>query len=341
MKIFKTITIVCIILICFTKTCYNINYSRKNIIDNYQITEDKNIPTISIVSKKREIDENTGNIINNYYNLKELIKEAYVKIPIFDKFIPQGITLVGSNYLITGYYDSHKNSTCYVLNALGEIINVVELDTNSHVGSISYDEKRNLLWLPDNNGILNAYDALDFFTKKAVNAIHKFDYVSEGLKDFQNTEKNLIAYLCVDDDYVYIGNFFKEYECTVKKYQIINTGGGISLKYVNKFKVPKRTQSIAFTSFKKRKYMLLSQSYGRNKPSYLYIYEYDESKDSYNGTELKKIKAPSMLEQISISNTLVYLLFESNASKYWNSSEKIEFVISLNLLDLLNENGFD
>ena len=264
-----------------------------------------------------------------------MIQEAFVQIPILNNFIPQGITLVDGNYFITDYYETHKNSSCYIIDELGKIINIVELDTNSHVGSVSYDKKRKLLWIQDNNWILNAYSVSDFYNKKEVKTLYTFDYVSQDLIDFQDNNKNLIAYLCVDNDYIYIGNFFIDYDCIVKKYQIIDIDGNLLLNYVNKFNVPKRTQSIDLFDYNQKKYMLLSQSYGRRNPSYLYLYEYKENRNVYSNTELKKIKMPPMLEQISVYNNLLYLLFESNASKYWNCSEKVEFVLAISLLEIL------
>lgn len=337
MKIFKIIILI-LIIFCLTA---NVSYSQDSIttvLNNHQSTDNNTIPDINKIFSKKLIDDNTLNILNNYLDLKLAVKEANVRVPTSNGFIPQGITLVGSNYFITGYYETHKNSSCYIVDELGDIINIVELDTNSHVGSISYDKKRNLLWIPDNDGILNAYNSTDFLEKKEVHALYKFDYVSQGLSDFQNSSKKLIAYLCVDGDYIYVGNFFIDYECTVKKYHIVDNDEGIILNYVNKFKLPKRTQSIVFVEYNERKYMLLSQSYRRRNSSYLYVYQYDESKEKYSGMELKKIEIPPMLEQISVYNNSVYLLFESNASKYWNCPEKIEFIITINLLDLLNVN---
>ncbi len=310
--------------------------SNTSLVEKREVIENIKVPDISELSFDVKEDDSTFNILNNYPDLVNIVKSTNIKIPVENKFIPQGIALVNNYYFIVGYYDNYRNSSCYILDEFGSVVNVVELDTNSHVGSISYDEKRNIIWIPGNNGVLNVYNVSDFFNKSKVKSIYKFNNVSDGLKDFQDSTRNLIAYLTIDGDYLYIGNFFIEYECLIKKYKIINTGECIDLIYISSFNVPKRTQSILFVQNNKHKYMLLSRSYGRSKYSYLYVYLYDDNITNYKNKEIIKIKFPPMLEQININASKVYLLFESNATKYWNSFEKMEYVLTINLDDLLN-----
>lgn len=302
MKLFKFITIIYLFLNCLLNS-----YNNKEIIN-----------------------ENISYILNNYPELKQLTYKANINIPTYNNFIPQGITKVDNYYFITGYYDNLQNSKCYVLNSFGNIVNEIELDTNSHVGSISYDKNRNLLWIPDNNGILNAYNYNDFFKYKKVYALYKIDNISNGLIDYQDANKNLIAYLCIKDNYIYIGNFFINKKCLVKKYYI---NDDFKLDYINSFKVPNKTQSIDFIKHNNKEYLILSQSYGRNNSSYLYFYEYNSSIKDYN-LELMKIKVPPMLEQINVEDNHIHLLFESNASKYNNCLEKIDTIISINIKKL-------
>ncbi len=329
MKLYKQIIAIIMCLLCTIYGWTHINYSNHNFVTKKEIHNELSYPQTNLISEKLIYSEELNNILEKYPTLNDIIVEANIRIPNENYFIPQGIALIKNNIFITGYYDSNKNSRCYIINEFGKIINIVELDTNSHVGSISYDKNRNLLWIPDNDGKLNAYNVPDFFNKKDAKSLYSFDYVGKDLVDFQNRTKNLISYLCIDGDYLYIGNFFIDYECTIKKYQIIETDNGIDLKFINKFNVPKRTQSIAFIEYNQKKYMVLSQSYRRRNPSYLYLYEYDENKKNYSNTEIKKIEVPPMLEQISISESAIYLLFESSASKYWDCPEKVEFVISI------------
>ena len=133
----RIIVIVFILLMSVTQSTYIINNTDE--INYKNSVEDNVIPAINIIKKDDLINENVMSTLNNYSSLKTMIKEANIQIPVENKFIPQGITLVRGHYLITGYYDSHKKSKCYVIDALGDIVNIVELDTDSHVGSISYD----------------------------------------------------------------------------------------------------------------------------------------------------------------------------------------------------------
>lgn len=334
MKTFKIIVLILVMLIINSSSIIYIGDT--SVVDKKDVIKITTIPDINKVSFDIKEDDKTFNILNRYPDLMDLINGTNIKIPVENKFIPQGIALVNNYYFIVGYYDNKRNSSCYILDEIGNVVNVVELDTSSHVGAISYDERRGIIWIPGNNGVLNAYNVSDFFYEDKIESIYQFDNVSDGLKDFQDITRNLIAYLTIDGDYLYIGNFFINYECLVKKYKIINYGECVELVYISSFNVPKRTQSILFVEHEKNKYMILSRSYGRSKYSYLDIYLYDDTIKSYNGLEIKRIKCPPMLEQININESKVYLLFESNAYKYWNSPEKIENVLSLNVDELLS-----
>lgn len=282
------------------------------------------------------INDSVLNLLDKYPDFKKVLKAANMEIPLMNKFIPQGITLMEDDILITGYYANGKKSKCYVLNKDGEIINTVELDTNSHVGGIAYDDKNKLIWLPDNNGVLNAYNSEDFITKDKVKAMYKFDNVSDELVDFENKNKKLIAFLTIDEDYIYIGNFFKEKRSIVKKYKIIPNNNLISLEYINSFEVPAKTQSIAFFNKEEIKYIIFSNSYRRRSSSYIRVDAYREDLDVYDGSKIE-IELPPMLEQVAVNGNNLYLLFESSASKYPNAIDKLDRICLLDLKKLIKD----
>lgn len=310
--------------------------SSKNV--NSNISEE--VPLDEEETDYNLISDNVLNLLDEYPDFKEVLKAANMEIPLINKFIPQGITLMGYNILITGYYESGKKSKCYVLNKTGEIINTVELDTNSHVGGIAYDDKNKLIWIPDNNGLLNAYNSEDFMTKDKVKAIYKFNDVSDELVDFENKNKKLIAFLTIDDDCIYIGNFFKEKRSIVKKYRIIPNNNLISLEYINSFEVPAKTQSIAFFNKGETKYIIFSNSYRRRSRSHLQVKTYREDIYVYEDTNSSwkiEIELPPMLEQVAVSGNNLYLLFESSASKYPNALDKIDRICLLDLKKLIQD----
>lgn len=315
------------ILLCIDKSKIVENFSNLNIIPKNDIQ----LPFKQDYSNK-EIKIN----LNKYPKLNNIIEYSDIEIPNQNNFIPQGIAVIKDIIYITGYYENNTNSKCYLIDKKGNIINTVTLDTNSHVGSIAYDKINDLIWIPDNNGILNAYNPNDFISSTKVKSQYQFNNISEYLEHYKNDNEYLIAYLYVYDKYLYIGNFSINKTCTIKKYEIIKDNNKVTLKYINKFKVPKKTQSILFMKENNKTYMILSNSYGRRKPSYINVYKYNDEIKNYNGLEILKIKAPPMLEQINIYNKSLYFLFESNATKYWNCPEKVEYILVGNSYKLLN-----
>ena len=321
-----------IILGCFLNSKINKTQYLK-VIERKTITG--TIPYFDKIYSKFNIDKTVNNILKNYADLNNILIGANVKIPNENGFIPQGITLMNDYILFTGYYEDNQNSKCYVYDDLGNLFNVVTLDIASHVGAIAYDKANELIWIPDNHGTLNAYDSKEFLTKKEVSYKYHFDNISDGLTDYQDSNDYLIAYLYIDDNYLYIGNFFVDENSLVKKYEII-ASDHLELKYINSFYVPKRTQGLSFMEKNGIKYMLLSNSYRRRNPSYIYLYTYDENLNDYVDKEIVKLKTPPMLEQVWVEGKLMYLVFESNAKRYWDCPEKIGYVLTGNLNGLLN-----
>lgn len=79
-----------------------------------------------------------------------------------DGFTPQGLTIVGDKVFISAYdpsKDKKEPSRIYLYD-----INdpskptILVLDTDAHVGGITYDEKNHVLLVTDNSGYISAYD---------------------------------------------------------------------------------------------------------------------------------------------------------------------------------------
>lgn len=329
--------ILCLICLCCLGRAGNIYYLASSfVIQSKIIIEGTKI--IDVTKKKPIIDEEILSLLAKYPDLRRAILNAEINIPLINDFIPQGLVTINDKLLVTGYYESNENSKCYVIDSKGAIINVVELDTNSHVGAIAYDRVNDLIWIPDNMGILSAYKSEDFFYKDKVVAKYQFMGLSEELIDYKDVKSRHIAYLYVDNNYLYFGNFFINNNCTIKKYAITSNGNLIDLKYVNKFVVPSRIQGMTFLEKDNHKYMLLSRSYGRGNSSQIYVYNSDENILDYNGLEIKVLEYPPMLEQISINNNYLYLLFESGATKYDNCLEKVKVIPIIDINEVLSLN---
>ncbi len=332
MKKFLFIIIIIIFALMLSTRDNHHKYIISNTIDRNRLETGE--PLLEKLSKRPTIFNEVKSILYKYPSLEKNIKNAFVKVPSDEGFIPQGIEIVNSYIFITGYFEENRDSLCYILDESGKIINKAEFDINSHVGSISYDKNTNLIFIPGEEDSVLAYNVFDFFTKSKVNYIHKFEYLGDEFIHYKNKEKKEIAYLTVDDGYLYIGSFSKNSPCLIKKYLIESQVSQIKLTYIEKFSVNEKIQGIDFINKENKKYMILSSSFGRIFSSNLYVYLYEDGKNNYENY-LKKYTLPPMLEQISYYNDSLYLLFESNAYKYSNALDKINYIIEIGTDNLM------
>ncbi len=325
---------------CNLKEKYNLEWKNSKeffkILDNINKTDEANLPNLTT---------DVITLLDKYPDLADSIIKSNIKLPDLDNMIPQGITLMDNYILITAYDKTgQSNSKCYVLSLKGKLINTVSLDTNSHVGGIAYDSINNLLWIPDNDGKLNIYDAQTFLTEKEVTYIQQFDNIGKRLKNYENKLKNLIAYLCIKENKLFIGSFDDKEKGLVKEYEIIrNKENEIELNHVKEFKVPPQVQGIEFYIYNEETYLLLSCSYGRFNSSYLHIYKYNEQTLDYGSSIIDKVvlRLPPMLEQITIKSNMLYTLFESNAKEYDNCLEKISGICIFDLEKIISRWSFN
>ena len=333
MKKFLLIIVIIFVLLLSTKDEYH-KYITSNTIDANKLETSE--PILEKLSKRPTIFDEVKSLLYKYPSLEKNIKNAFIKVPSDEGFIPQGIEIVNSYIFITGYFEENRNSLCYILDESGKDINKVEFDMSSHVGSISYDKNTNLVFIPGEEDSVLAYNVFDFFTKSKVNYIHKFEYLGNEFIHYKDKEKKEIAYLTVDDIYLYIGSFSKNSSCLIKKYLIESQASKIKLTYIESFSVNEKIQGIDFINKDDKKYMLLSSSFGRIFSSNLYVYLYEDGKSTYENY-LKKYTLPPMLEQISCYGNSLYLLFESNAYKYSNALDKINYIIEMNIDKIIEE----
>ena len=77
-----------------------------------------------------------------------------------DGFMPQGITIVGDKVFISAYDSDGKEQSRIYLYDINDPSNhtTLVLDTDAHVGGITYDEKNHVLLVTNNSGYISAYD---------------------------------------------------------------------------------------------------------------------------------------------------------------------------------------
>lgn len=267
-----------------------------------------------------------GNIKYKYYcnKLKRYrlfvkgMKNKYVLIPnINNEFVPQGFCFVNDYILIT-LYDSLKkrNSVVCLLDKEGELIKVVSLDGKYHCGGIAYHKKSNSIYITGSSGVnngkssyINRYKFIDFLSKDRVCAVSKYKVDSDNTLESSINSKSSVAYLTINKDYIYLGNFSLKKVGKIKRYKLDSNGSLLFDSSVIIDNIYKKTQGLCITG----EYFLFSTSYGRSKDSIIYISKYSNNRFK----TIKKIKFPVMSEQINIDKFgEISVIFESGLLKF-------------------------
>lgn len=287
--------------------------------------------------ERQSISDDVRQLFGKYPDLKA-IESDYIKLPYFSAMVPQGLTIMNEFVIMTAYDSSGEDySRCYIFDRNSkEMIHTTVLDVKSHVGGIAYDSKNELFWISDAEGLVRAYPSYDILNGDKVESKYKLDLVKSFLA-YKNKFSSYIDYLCVDDEYLYVGNFVTCEKGLIQKYRIAPTEVGIELIFVSDYWIPTLVQGVSFYKHDNQKYMVLSRSLGRNNNSHLEVFRFDENIRDYTDSSLEKVslELPPMLEQNAIYDDKVYMIFESNAKKYEDCLVKIDRILVLDLGKIL------
>ncbi len=244
-------------------------------------------------------------------------------------YIPQGICQTDKYILITAYdINGLYGSVIYVLDLKGNYKTTILLDTQSHMGGITY--------LADSKEIC--------FTEHEVGGVYLFsakkldDLVAQGkdqvsmsvATDAKHIAINEIpAFVTYYNGSIYAGVFMEKFDPEVPN-------NLIRLDYVNNewkeqtinVALPAQTQGLSFVEYKGKTYMICSCSYGRKNASRMYIYEVDCANEedwicTVNYDADPYLVFPNMSEGIFFSGQDdLYTCFESCANYYQYKSGK-------------------
>ena len=267
--------------------------------------------------------------MNNTYMYREfnnyLLDKRISKPHKNTRYATQGVTQVNDEIFVT-YYDTDKlkNSIVDIIRKDDHI--TFELDNKSHVGGISYSKDYNSIFV-SNNSYVNTYDLNDLRDKKHGDTL----ILSNKIKVHE--EVGIASYLTVFGKNLYVGRFNKDKATKLAIYDLTDEG----VKFNKLLDVPfKKIQGMCIYKFEGSLYYIFSSSYGRRSNSYIIVSRLIDGKFK----KIKEFAVPSMLEQISVSDKSLMMVFESDCSKYneniFNSAkEKINNIIYLDIEKLL------
>ena len=236
-------------------------------------------------------------------------------------YVLQGLCKVEDKYLLSAYdYQHNNNSIIYVLGEDLKKYYIKELDTDSHVGGITYDPVHENVWITDNNGTVSAYSKDDMFNSKLkIESKYKKVFVGSELNNYYGICS--AAYITYHDNKLYIGNFNNRNETVIKEYNILSSGF-IDTKNYNKTKISEYVQGIAFYDCDDKTYLITSSSYGRFFNSKLRFYDFNKLKKAC------EISTKPMMEEIIVDDDNLVCLYESNAKVYKNNEKSKDIIIT-------------
>lgn len=261
------------------------------------------------IFKKAYFDKQV--ILSNSYDGNICSNVDYINIKN-DGYMVQGFSLVKEYIIISAYnkdyFSKGKSRIYFYCSKSGQYLGFVELDNSAHVGGITYDKKKEVLFVTGSCGKVNAYCMNSIIEElNGVGKLVKYDSsnIDISLVLAGNVSAATIYFL---DDNLYVAT------CSdvgkVVKYTIRYDKKKILIDKCNVFSnAPACIQGICLFNYKDKVYYLFSQSYGKSKS----IIKVLDSNFKFIG---QVILATSGIEGIDItSNGNIYGVFENSSTK--------------------------
>ena len=286
---------------------------KKKTVKNLQIFGTVIALTISSFTINKNISSSTAE-----FNRSVVFEQ---NIDDLKEYVLQGLCKVDDNYCISAYsYNRINNSIIYIFDKDLKHYRIKELDTNSHVGGITYDPLNENVWITDTEGTISAYSKDELLgSNDKLRAKYKKIYVGDELDNCFGMCS--VAFITYYDYKLYLGNYNSRDNSLIKEYSLYDNGM-IDRRSYNKYYVSDYIQGITFYEDEKDKYLMTSSSYGRLFNSKLRIYKFNGLK------KVEELNTKAMMEEIIIDDDRLITLYESNARIYSDNRDANDIVIS-------------
>lgn len=271
-------------------------------IDGISESDDENESLLSKIAEELRdcfraffIDGENSNEFLNY----DYIKFDYSEIEK-DGYVVQGVTTIEGKYVISAY-KKDEQSRIYIYNNLGKYEGNITLDSKAHVGGVTYDKSKNILFVAGASGTVDAYNynlilasaeeamkenipyTLDLRNLKIANDEIKIDQIkfSNNQKIMENTVVEKTSTIYFDGGYLYAATCSGVGPGELVRFKVNYNEEKNCISYVqegNSISIPEQTQGIAVTKYKDKEYLILSQSLGKHVDSRVILYEFDKNK---------------------------------------------------------------
>lgn len=261
----------------------------------------------------------SGSLVYDNSDFNTTIKSEH-NIDELNDYVLQGLCKVDDNYLLSAYDNNHGNSILYVLDEDFNNCSTKVLDTNSHVGGITYDPVNNNIWVTDTNGTISAYDKDDIMSSdETINSKYKNIYVGDELYSWLGSVS--AAYITYYNNRLYVGNYNMAGLSVIKEYNL-DDNGMIDTSSYNKYHVSQFVQGIAFYEKDDTTYLITSSSFSKYLNSRLQVYDFDTLE------KIKTIDTNKMMEEILVDDDKLITLYEANAKVYKGNDNNKDLIVS-------------
>lgn len=238
---------------------------------------------------------------------KKILLENYNR-----DYLIQGITVVDDYFFITSYYKNNfsKKSVISIYDKNYIFVHRCELDTNSHVGGIAYDNIHDIIWVSDNGGTVTGYKKSDIFKCDKVYSIKGYKKIPVAVDLYNYRNKPAVSYLTYYNNKLYLGNFVILKNSELRCFDLDNDGKVIlSSKNVLSKKFGRNIQGIYF----KDDCVMTISSYGKYINSKITYYKIEE--DNIRKVNSKYIDV-HMAEQFTYYNNKLIVASEIGGNYY-------------------------
>lgn len=255
---------------------------------NYRILEDLNIPCMPYT---RYVDE----IRHKIYSVDQC---------------PQGLCVSRDYIMVTAYSTGWQGYGClYVFDRKsGEYLVTISMKADSHLGGIAYDGEN--IWICHTNTV----ERLDYALIRAI--AEKKPRRTVNLPDGREEYRVSNSPSCITffGGKLWVATHTRFFQSVMRTYRYEDG----QLLEKEEFAIPDKVQGVAFDA---DGHVYLSTSFGRDKSSYIKVYEsaYALSKDPEDALEF--IEMPPCSEEIAILGKELLILFESAAQKYMEGTD--------------------
>lgn len=226
---------------------------------------------------------------------------------------PQGICLTDDYYLITAYSadDDESMGSLYIFDReTGEYLVTLGMKKKSHLGGLTYDGT--YVWICHSDS--KALERISYYyIKKVAQQKPKAFVDSSGLFE-EYRVGNMPSCITAYDGKLWVATHNRYFKSVMVSYEYRDE----RLVAEGYYQIPEKVQGVAFDV---NGNVYLSTSYGREKSSYLKVYDNVESLGRAPDKPMIKVEMPPCSEEICMSDGKLYVLFESASRKYFEGTD--------------------